>query len=398
MRARLLSLGVIAALVACATGQEQPDDVSVVQGTAGLDADNDGIATPEDCDDADPSIKPGAKEICNGKDDNCDGKIDEDFDADGDGFATCSTSTKAADCDDKDPAINPGAAEACNNKDDNCDGKVDESFDKDNDGYYACARGQTPADCDDASNAVYPGATEVCDGKDNDCDGKADDIVAVLGGPSSLSNPTMDAHWTAVGAATATGDGWANLTPDAGYLGGALWWRAGNVGGQPASYLFDEFDVTATFWINKNDGADGLAFAWVPGTDYVPGVGGGGYGVQTLGGFAIVIDTFTNAGEAAAPFLVVYDDAQRLLANKGHLTEIPIPEVRDAANHTLRVQLAGGKVTVKVDGTDRLYEYVLPGYVPFNGHWGFTAGTGGLSAVHAVRDITMRFPSQGCVP
>jgi hypothetical protein len=55
-------------------------------------------------------------------------------DADGDGYADCSvlgcdpSGKVCGDCDDHDPAIHPGAAEVCNRRDDNCDGRTDEGF------------------------------------------------------------------------------------------------------------------------------------------------------------------------------------------------------------------------------------------------------------------------------
>lgn len=72
-----------------------------------------------------------------------------------------------SDCVDADPSIHPGAEELCNGVDDDCDDMlgVDE-VDVDQDGYLACAD-----DCDDEAEGVYPGATELCDnGVDDDCD------------------------------------------------------------------------------------------------------------------------------------------------------------------------------------------------------------------------------------
>jgi hypothetical protein len=49
--------------------------------TTFVDADGDGHAAMpcgDDCDDADPSVHPGALDVCNGKDDNCNGWVDED--------------------------------------------------------------------------------------------------------------------------------------------------------------------------------------------------------------------------------------------------------------------------------------------------------------------------------
>ena len=173
------------------------------------DADGDGYAACEECDDGDAAVNPGATEACNGVDDDCDGTADEGAtgatwyaDNDGDGYGDASSPVDsctrpsgyvagATDCDDGQSAVNPGAAETCNGVDDDCDGTVDGGAsdattwyaDADGDGYgdststatacdapsgYVAAGG----DCDDADAAYNPGATEACDDPtDYNCDG-----------------------------------------------------------------------------------------------------------------------------------------------------------------------------------------------------------------------------------
>jgi|GEM_PF-1482366 len=174
-----------------------------------------------DCNDTNSSIFKGAKEICNGVDDNCDGKIDEGVkttfykDNDNDNYGNPTDTTQACtkptgyvtdntDCNDNDATINPKATEVCNGVDDNCNGKIDNQetkvcsdliyyCDKDNDGYISSAEsgkcdtyGCTPpkgcsltqgTDCDDNNNKTNPKATEVCNGVDDNCDGKIDEGV-----------------------------------------------------------------------------------------------------------------------------------------------------------------------------------------------------------------------------
>jgi len=136
-------------------------NVSQTCGCGDEDADTDGSCASDDCDDSDASVYPGAEELCDSKDNDCDGLVDDASDVDRDGYNLCN------DCDDKDPSVHPGATEACNAKDDNCDGTIPlDERDGDSDGFAVCE-----GDCDDAEPMTYPGAEEQCDAVDNDCNG-----------------------------------------------------------------------------------------------------------------------------------------------------------------------------------------------------------------------------------
>ena len=170
-------------------------------------------ATTGDCNDALAAVKPGATEICDGIDNNCDGVIDEGVktifykDADGDGYSDGTTQQACnkpvnykpaseltatnGDCDDASAAINPGTAEVCDGIDNNCDGSIEEgvktTFYKDGDGdgmnhcHYSAGLHAplgfvaNSTDCNDGVKGINPGVIEICDGIDNNCNGQTDE-------------------------------------------------------------------------------------------------------------------------------------------------------------------------------------------------------------------------------
>lgn len=102
-----------------------------------VDPDGDGNSEPADCDNNDATVNPDAQELCgNETDENCDGQVNEDCDTptptptpgtptptppcdvDGDGWCA------PEDCNEEDPNIHPGATESCNGLDNDCDGTL----------------------------------------------------------------------------------------------------------------------------------------------------------------------------------------------------------------------------------------------------------------------------------
>jgi len=174
------------------------------------DRDSDGYGLPgvpecpngpqEDCDDLDPAIHPGALEVCDDADNNCNGSVDDMLDPDtcrgtceiflgyrwtggGGGLNCCGDDTGEA------GPYEVLEASCIDGRDNDCDALIDQSdpdclnacIDRDGDGYGDPGRASCPGgsetDCDDFDPGVNPGnptETNCTNGKDDDCDGLTD--------------------------------------------------------------------------------------------------------------------------------------------------------------------------------------------------------------------------------
>ncbi len=208
-----------------------PDDASITTFSFWHDHDGDGYGAGEpvtgcviseglvdkngDCNDSNKAVHPGAKEICDGIDNDCNQKSDDDdegldpestfvfyADGDNDGYGNVdlpihacllpiASTDNSIDCDDGNPKTHPGATETCDHIDNDCNGQTDEGLtshqylDQDEDGFGDpnvsvddCPKNGyvgNNLDCDDAHAKVNPTAIEVCDGVDNDCNNQIDE-------------------------------------------------------------------------------------------------------------------------------------------------------------------------------------------------------------------------------
>ena len=155
-----------------------------------------------DCDDTRNFVFPGATDVCDGFDNDCNNATvsgDEDFD--GDTYLNCTGTfvprgdarfAGNGDCAPEDPEINPAESDfansqlagGCDGIDNDCDDLIDNdglgsTYDRDGDGFadpneFCATSNLTVADgdCNDQEPTINPNATELCNGIDDDCDGE----------------------------------------------------------------------------------------------------------------------------------------------------------------------------------------------------------------------------------
>ena len=191
------------------------------------------LADNTDCDDTDAAVYPGASEVCDDIDNDCDNLVDDsdpdvdlstagtfyaDHDGDtygaGPGVESCSTPVgfvdNADDCDDASSAITP---ETVWYGDLDADGFGSDVYTQASceqpDGYA-----RVGGDCDDLEAEVNPKAQEYCDEVDNNCDGEVDEAAALDSstwyqdddGDEWGTSATVIACWEPDGYAAVDGD------------------------------------------------------------------------------------------------------------------------------------------------------------------------------------------------
>ncbi len=191
-------------------GDGYGDDSTTLRTCGGLPV---GYVTVQsrDCDDADPLRHPGARETCNGIDDDCDGLVDAD---DPDllrpncerSLGVCAGSLRLPQScrDGRWQACGPAeygathepAESICDGLDNDCDGKVDVAACPLQEGvcsgaWRSICKAAESGECEAAYGAFYESVEKSCDGLDNDCDGQVDEACPE---PRSCGCTSTNAH------------------------------------------------------------------------------------------------------------------------------------------------------------------------------------------------------------
>ena len=371
------------------------------------------VTDATDCDDERDATHPGADEICDEADNDCDGDIDEDAtdaveyhtDSDGDGYGH-PTSTEVAcaassglvedgtDCDDADGDRHPDADELCDGEDNDCDGDIDEDgtdgptwyADGDDDGYgteddttSACEAPsgyvEDGADCDDTDDAIHPGAGETCgDEIDNDCDGEIDGDYELdfSSDPSGAMSLNGTAYWDDAAEVLV-------LTPADAYQAGSAFFTTLMAG--------DSFTVQFDVEIGGGTGADGMTFAFLDETDpTVVGETGGSLGFFGLTGYGVEFDTYNNSDHDPSSNHMAVVNSADIFGDYEQTTDIPT--LSDAGPFTVRVEFVAGLIDVYLDD-ELVLSTEIDGYDLDEVLMGFSAGTGALTNQHTVDNVVM---------
>lgn len=203
--------------VTCDSTYTASDKVTITQkACADSDSDSylDSACGGTDCNDKDALVHPNAQELCNGKNDDCDSTTDEDFPNLGQscsagvgecvssGTFVCSADAKSSVCN---AVPKQPAAEVCDGKDNDCSGVVDNGVTNSCKNYADCSTYTTCQTCPTAP-------AEVCDGKDNNCNTQTDEGCSCVNGATKTCGSNIGE--CKQGTQTCVNGQWAVCTGD----------------------------------------------------------------------------------------------------------------------------------------------------------------------------------------
>jgi len=221
-----------------------------------------------------------------------------------------------------------------------------------------------------------PGGTSATSG--------ADQFTYSAGSPPGTIPSPVAGGWQLNGTAavvTSTSPANLQLTPATTSKAGSAFWPTA----QPGVGISSAFDA----FIGSGTGADGLTFTLADASVTQPtalGTAGGGEGFSGIKGIAVSLDTYKNSVNPSNNFVGVATGAGPTPDTLHYVTtNSSIPSLRNAWHHFVVTTFSTG-LSVTMDGNNVLsYSTTLPSSVLV----GFTGGTGGMTDVHAVRNVSI---------
>ncbi|MGW7385845.1 choice-of-anchor D domain-containing protein [Streptomyces sp. NPDC054794] len=165
----------------------------------------------------------------------------------------------------------------------------------------------------------------------------------------------------------------------------------------PVPVVTDGLKAQFTTVIGGGGGADGLTFSLLDPARTTPtalGGTGGSLGWSGQPGVAVTFDTYRNGSEPSANFVGIATAASGDNLTYA-ATTTAVPDLR-SGTHAVSVSVTGTTLTVTMDGT-QLLRTAVPSLGP-TALLAFTGGTGGLTDIHTVRNVSITAPAYAVPP
>jgi hypothetical protein len=196
------------------------------------------------------------------------------------------------------------------------------------------------------------------------------------------------AFWDALSKSTV-------LTPAMGGTAGSAFYKT--------PILADSFTASFTFAIGGGNGADGMAFAFQKNGANAMGLGGGGFDVTGLDGYAVEFDAWNNndgCGDTMPNHMAI--DSLNPPCMGGSPKSLTVNNtlpftLTNSGWHDCTVTFSKGVMSVTVDGKPVFTNFQIPNYVAESYYFGFGGATGGNFEEHQFKNFSLTFPTPRCL-